>query len=371
MAGTTEEPPSKSKRQRRVLNFPQLTFQEALDFATALFEQGSGQPVRRLTLFNALDRSPESSLSRTLITAASKYSLIRGNPQSEQLELTSEGLKCVDPSYGPREQTRAKIDSAITSVIPFNGLYERFANAKLPSKAVLLDTIKQFDVSEEAADQAVDIFIVNLRSVGLLQTLSGAERIVTIDHLLEALPASAHRDVSSGVAPIYKPIVTQEHAEFDRTVFYVTPIGSDGSAQRKHSDLFLSTLVEPALESFELKVVRADGIDKPGTITKQIIELLLKARLVIADLSFHNPNVFYELAIRHMTRKPVVQLIQKSDSIPFDVSQMRTIVIDNTDIYTFTPKIEFYRSEIANQVRRSLEEPDAADNPVAWVQKQD
>lgn len=362
---STGEP--EKKRTRRLLNFPQLTFEEALQLATAMYEQGSGQPVRRLTLFNGMGRSPESSMSRTLITAASKYNLIKGNPQSEQLELTVEGSRCVDPSFSPREQARAKVNSAILSVAPFNGLFERFENAKLPSKQVLLDTIKQFDVSDDSAEQAVDIFVVNLRTVGLLQTLSGAERIVSVDHLLDTVPANSGRLIPHDEAKPFKAPVTQEHAEFDRTVFYITPIGSENSEQRRHSDLFLSTLVEPAIESFGFTVLRADKIDKPGTITRQILELLLKSRLVIADLSFHNPNVFYELAIRHMTRKPVVQLIQKSDSIPFDVSQMRTIVVDNTDIYSFTPKIEFYRSEIANQVRRALEDPEAADNPVSWV----
>lgn len=120
------------------------------------------------------------------------------------------------------------------------------------------------------------------------------------------------------------------------------------------------------MEGFGLKVVRADGIDKPGVITRQVIQYLVEARLVIADLSFHNPNVFYELAVRHMVRKPVVQLIQKSESIPFDVNQLRTIVIDNTDIYSWTPKLEVWRSEIANQIRQALADPANSESPVNW-----
>jgi len=111
-------------------------------------------------------------------------------------------------------------------------------------------------------------------------------------------------------------------------------------------------------------VVRADAIDKPGTITRQIIEYLLKSRLVIADLSFHNPNVFYELALRHAMRLPVVQLIRASDRVPFDLNQIRTIRIDTSDIYALVPKIDTYRSEIASQVRRALDDPDSVDNPI-------
>ena len=47
-------------------------------------------------------------------------------------------------------------------------------------------------------------------------------------------------------------------------------------------------------------------------ISRQIIEHIMHARLVIADLSFHNPTVFYELALRHMTGKPTIQVIRAS-----------------------------------------------------------
>jgi hypothetical protein len=86
--------------------------------------------------------------------------------------------------------------------------------------------------------------------------------------------------------------------------------------------------------------------------------------LVIADLSFHNPNVFYELAIRHAARLPIVQLIRVGDRLPFDVHQMRTIVVDNRDIYSLVPKIETYRSELGNQVRRALAAEAETDTPI-------
>ena len=82
-------------------------------------------------------------------------------------------------------------------------------------------------------------------------------------------------------------------------------------------------------------------------ITSQVLEYLKKSKLAIADLSYLNPNVFYEVALRHALRLPVVQLIRKADRLPFDVNQTRTITIDTTDIYSLIPKIQTYRSEIA------------------------
>ena len=204
----------------------------------------------------------------------------------------------------------------------------------------------------------------------MLQMLSGAERVVSLDHLLDSIAQTQKFNIPTVGAPAAgvargTSLTTADRAEFETTCFYLTPIGEDGSETRQHSDMFLSSIVEPALEPFGLKVVRADAIDKPGTITKQIIEYILRSRLVIVDLSYHNPNVFYELALRHAVRLPVVQLIRVADKIPFDINQMRTVHIDTTSIYSLLPRVETYRSEIAAHVRRALDDPDASDNPIS------
>jgi hypothetical protein len=358
---------AKKRKKRKQRPFPACSFSEAMELASSILEYGSGQHVRRISLFDHLGKSPESSTSRQLITNAGKYGLTKGGYGAEYLELTPDGARAVDEEISKREQLKAKIKLAIENIQPFNSLYERFVSNKSPARAALIDAAKDFDVSDEFAEEAVDTFIVNLRDLGLLQTLSGAERIVTVDHLLDTLPAASKTEVDTQQSRIHSPghLVTLEQANFESTCFYVTPIGEEDSEQRKHSDLFLGSIVEPALEQFQLNVVRADAIDKPGVITRQIIDYLLRSRLVIADLSFHNPNVFYELAIRHAARLPVVQLIRASDRIPFDLNQVRTIKIDTSDIYSLVPKIETYKSELGSQVRRALENPDSVDNPIS------
>lgn len=369
-AGTESKPTNaeiKARKKRVVRNFPASTIEEAVDFTAKIFEVGSGQPVRRLTLFDTMGKSPDSSASRQLITNSNRYGLTKGGYQADQIELTDVGRKCVDDEYSKREIAKARIESGIYSVEPFKALYEEISGSRLAQKAVLVDKIKTFGVDADSAEEAVDTFILNLRYLGLLQSLSGAERVVKEDYLLDQLPAAGSPTNGAELAKpdVRRSLVTSEHAEYETTAFYITPIGADGSDERKHSDLFLSTLVEPAIEPLRLKVIRADKIDKPGVITSQIIQYLLRARLVIADLSFHNPNVFYELAIRHMVKKPVVQIMRVGDRIPFDVGNVRTIVIDNSDIYSLVPKLEIYRSEIATHIRRALENPDEVDNPLS------
>jgi len=130
--------------------------------------------------------------------------------------------------------------------------------------------------------------------------------------------------------------------------------------------VFLGHLVEPAVDALELGlgVVRADQIDNPGLITAQVIQHLLHARLVIADLSFHNPNVFYELAIRHATGKPTVLICRAADSLPFDISDVRTIRVDTTDIHSFVTQMETWRAELTNMARRSLDDAATSANPL-------
>ncbi len=62
--------------------------------------------------------------------------------------------------------------------------------------------------------------------------------------------------------------------------------------------------------------------------------------VLVADLTGANPNVYYELAIRHAVGKPIVQLIAKEERIPFDVADMRTIAIDTADAFEARDRIK-------------------------------
>ena len=157
----------------------------------------------------------------------------------------------------------------------------------------------------------------------------------------------------------------QGGTKFDGECFYITPIGDEGSEQRQHSDLFMGSLIEPAIQELGLRLVRADQIGEAGLITAQVIEHIVQSPLVIADLSFHNPNVFYELALRHAVRRPIVQVIRSADRVPFDLQPFRTISIDNSSIYTLVPKLDTYRAEISAQIRMAMESPAGdSDNPL-------
>jgi len=147
----------------------------------------------------------------------------------------------------------------------------------------------------------------------------------------------------------------------EKICFVIAPIGESGSDSRKRSDQVLEHIIRPAVESCGYKAVRADEIAEPGMITNQIIRHVVEDPLVIADLTGQNANVFYELAIRHAVRKPLVQIIDKVEAIPFDVRSMRTIGVDHRDL----DSVEKAKSEIKKQIQFFEESSSSLETPIS------
>lgn len=73
----------------------------------------------------------------------------------------------------------------------------------------------------------------------------------------------------------------------------------------------------------EWSCLRSDEIHVPGSITKEIVTSLHTADLVIADLTGHNPNVFYELGVVHSAGRPTIMITQQIQELPFDINTYR------------------------------------------------
>jgi hypothetical protein len=111
----------------------------------------------------------------------------------------------------------------------------------------------------------------------------------------------------------------------EKKLFIISPIGDADSETRIFFNKVQKHLIRKICEPLKYKCVRADELDRPGIITSQIIECLVNYDLVIADLTDLNPNVFYELAIRHAVNKHVILLAKNGTRIPFDIRQDRVI----------------------------------------------
>jgi hypothetical protein len=143
--------------------------------------------------------------------------------------------------------------------------------------------------------------------------------------------------------------------------FLIAPIGDEGTDVRKRSDRVLKYLIEPAAEQCGYQVLRADKISKPGIITVQVIQQVINAPMVVADLTGHNANAFYELAIRHMVKKPLVQMIRKGEKVPFDVAATRVLFIEDPDLDT----IEETKVQLVEHLKAAKNDASQVDNPIS------
>jgi hypothetical protein len=128
-----------------------------------------------------------------------------------------------------------------------------------------------------------------------------------------------------------------QHSAAPMKAFVIGPIGNkdaeDGSLARvayEEGIQIFEDVIAPACTAFGLEAVRADMISRTGEIPEQIFRQLRDCPVVIADLTGANPNVMYELGLRHTTGRVTIQ-IGENGRLPFDVAAIRTIMFKRTE----------------------------------------
>jgi O-acetyl-ADP-ribose deacetylase (regulator of RNase III) len=142
--------------------------------------------------------------------------------------------------------------------------------------------------------------------------------------------------------------------------FVISPISQEGTAIRGHADDVFEFIIQPAMKKFkekydiEINAVRADHIEQMGEITKQMFDEILQADLCVAILTGHNPNVFYELAVAQAAARPVIMLIEKGQSLPFDVKDLRCVQYELQPVTRLVQGV--YANEVFDKVKSIHEE---------------
>jgi hypothetical protein len=137
--------------------------------------------LRRLTIFNYLNKSPDSGPSRSLIIASSGYGLTQGSYAAEQIKLLERGQAIVE-----RNDAQAKLDAVLGNTI-FSEFFIHYRNATVPSANAAIDYLKTLGLTEERARSCLDVLLKNGEEVGLIQDISGVKRIVSVENALEKL----------------------------------------------------------------------------------------------------------------------------------------------------------------------------------------
>ncbi|WP_425147702.1 hypothetical protein [Deinococcus sp.] len=122
-----------------------------------------------------------------------------------------------------------------------------------------------------------------------------------------------------------------------KTCFVIMAIGDQSDSGRvvsstelrtKYNDLIKEAIIKAAPN---MEIIRADAVAMPGSITSDVIGRIIHSDLVVADITYPNPNVFYELGLRHATKSGTIIIKDKQGPrAPFDIANLRYIEYDNT-----------------------------------------
>lgn len=128
--------------------------------------------------------------------------------------------------------------------------------------------------------------------------------------------------------------------------FVIMPFGS-------WFDNYYSEIFKPAIINAGLIPKRADDIYRPSTIVQDIWNYTRKAKIVLADLTGKNANVFYELGLAHALAKPAILITNSMDDVPFDLRALRVIEYNKNDCNWGN----VLKEKIERSIKETLESP--------------
>lgn len=147
--------------------------------------------------------------------------------------------------------------------------------------------------------------------------------------------------------------------------FIITPIGAVNSDTFKKTTGLIKAIIEPVLKDFRLQPIPAHYINNQGSINKQIIKHIIEDKLVIANLTGLNPNVMYELAVRHAVKLPVITMAEHGTNLPFDIIDQRTIFYHDT-----LDGVEDCKPRLRSSIEAALSDETIVENPIYDVFKE-
>jgi hypothetical protein len=121
-------------------------------------------------------------------------------------------------------------------------------------------------------------------------------------------------------------------------------------------DSYYTAIFIPAIEATGLRSVRADDIFRPSPIINDIWAFTKRAKIVLADLSKKNPNVFYELGLAHSLSKPAILVTEAITDVPFDLQSLRVIVYNKDE----PDWGNILKRKITNSIQEVLDAPQSA-----------
>jgi hypothetical protein len=308
--------------------FPRRTLEQALRVPTAIKDNNGGNPWPSPQVAKALNIGERGGNFFYVTAAAQSYGLTLGTRETAEISLTDLGRQVVYPqSATQRAQGLLK---AFLSVEVFRGVLEHFGGSQLSEKQFLSNTLQtQFKLDPSWHDEFVDIFLKNCKYLGIGATWKAG-----------AAAATSTAGGDGATESVSVVVGEPEGAEGAPTCFVIMPFREREDDDRYPIGFFLEvldSLLKPAAveAGFRVKTALREGSD---IIQSTIVNDLLEADLVLADLTAHNPNVLFELGMRMHYDAPVALVRAKGTPQIFDVDTMLRVADYDPNLWTSTLK---------------------------------
>lgn len=154
------------------------------------------------------------------------------------------------------------------------------------------------------------------------QLVLSDERFKQLHHLLLDAQQSAEHKITESPQPsqdFLRRLNVDLTVKPDRQLIFVLMPFNPGYEQ-------VFRAIKQVVQELGFRCMRGDEEFVSGNILGHILQEIVRARLIVADITTRNPNVFYELGIAHASGKPVLLIAQSEKDIPFDVGATRVLV---------------------------------------------
>jgi hypothetical protein len=206
---------------------------------------------------------------------------VQGSGSTATIELTPLSQDIVAPS-SPTQRQKALLE-AFNRVDVFKNVASFYSGKRIPEDEFFGNTlVRDFAVPRERVPTFIEVFTANLAYLKAFAANAEGAPVVsatTIPSTGEASIASVSSD-ADGVR------------EFLDTCFVLMPFGE--WFDRYYKDIYV-----PAIKEAGFEPLRADSLFNSGSVIEQIWQQIRKAKVLLADLTGRNPNVFYELGLAH------------------------------------------------------------------------
>jgi hypothetical protein len=335
-ASNAAKPTADQAEPQSAANYPRHSIDRALRIPLAILDQNAGKPCTEAEAAGLLKVAATGPF-RVEISSGIKYGLLQ-RPVRGKVEVTDLARKVLRP-----QQPQDKIDGlrqAVSNAPLISDVYAHYRGENLPDAAFFHNAlVDKFHVPKDDVSKFETIFRESLTAAQLLEEHDGRARVI------DAAVAPSDGESSKRLKKLGKEAnVTPGDTCFVMMPF-APPLGG-----------YYSAVFEPAILKAGLTPLRADDeLFGTGKIIDQIWRGINGSKVLVAELTNRNPNVFYELGLAHALNKPVVLVSSNETDVPFDLRHIRVIYYDVKDPFWGTKLIEKLAENIISAVKNPEE----------------